>query len=905
MKKFQLLFLLMLLPLVASAYDAKIDGIYYNFNTEDKTAGVTYRYYYSSDNRNAYSGDVVIPEKVTYNEVEYSVTSIEESAFYNCYGLTAVTIPNSVTSIGNYAFNRCSGLTSVTIPNSVTSIGSYAFYNCSGLTSITIPNSVTSIGSNAFSECSGLTTVHITDISAWCEISFGNYDSNPLQYAHHLYLGDNEIKDLIIPNSVTSIGDYVFCNCTGLTSVTIPNSVTSIGDGAFSGCTGLTSVTIPNSVTSIGSRAFYNCSDLTSVTIPNSVTSIGEYAFSNTNLKKTIWLTNTPPSGYTNAKGSINYVANNQYSSLSNVKVYPFLSSIFEVDGIKYVPVSPSERTCDAIDCCYDESVKNIKIAKQVVYKGVTLNVGCINAYTCYGNNFIEQAELFNDSNIGDYAFNGCTALERITLGDKVTAIGVCAFLDCSALQSVTIPNAVTTIGQYAFSGCSKMTNASIGNAVKTINSYAFAGCTLLPKIIIPQSVTTINNSVFNGCQSLKEVIIKDRESELQLGSKYYDYTYSPLFADCPLDSVYIGGNITYNTASDRGYSPFYRNTTLRTVVITDKETEISANEFYGCTNLQNFSVGDGVKSFGDWAFSGCSSLKKLSFGSQLETIGKEAFSDCTSVTEIVSKTATPPVCSSQALDDINKWNCTLNIPQGTLAAYQAADQWKEFFFVSEGGSVVPITDPEDDPEVAVTQAVIQLGATKTMAGYSFSEALDFSGVTNGKAWIAAGFVEGNKVMLMRVNIVPANTGIIVTSDTPGAKIIAPVTTKSAYYTNMLVPILEKQTIYPTQYIDGVEYTYMGVGTISGTTQTGFVKIGASQSYGPNKSLLRVPTEYLSTAARGLDELEVVFDETSAIRNMQGVTGQDAGTAIYNLQGQRMSKPTKGLYIKNGKKYVR
>ena len=144
MKKQLLFILMMLLPMVASA-QAEIDGIYY-YLSSDNTVSVT-------SNPNRYSGSVVIPEKVTYENVEYSVTSIGGGAFSNCSGLTSVTIPNSVTSIGEWAFNNCSGLTSVTIPNSVTSIGEWAFSFCSSLTSITIPNSVTNIGSNAFYNC--------------------------------------------------------------------------------------------------------------------------------------------------------------------------------------------------------------------------------------------------------------------------------------------------------------------------------------------------------------------------------------------------------------------------------------------------------------------------------------------------------------------------------------------------------------------------------------------------------------------------------------------------------------------------------------------------------------------------------------------------------------------------------
>ena len=190
-------------------------------------------------------------------------------------------IPDCVTSIGDYAFEYCNGFTSVTIPNSVTSIGEYVFYECRGLTSVTIGNGVTSIRGYVFSNCNSLTSVNITDIAAWCNIDFEYGDSNPLRYAHHLYVNGEEVKDLFIPNSVTSIEDYAFIGCSGLTSVTIPNSVTSIGDRAFASCSGLTSVTIGNSVTSIGDFAFYDCSGLTSVTIPNSVTSIGESAFFN------------------------------------------------------------------------------------------------------------------------------------------------------------------------------------------------------------------------------------------------------------------------------------------------------------------------------------------------------------------------------------------------------------------------------------------------------------------------------------------------------------------------------------------------------------------------------------------------------------------------------------------------
>ena len=270
---------------MASAHDIEVKNaddvtIYYKYINNGTELAVTYRGDSYSSYPNEYQGNVAIPEEVTFMNRTRKVTCIGDCAFWYCSGLTSVTIPNSVTSISKSAFAGCSGLTSVTIPNSVTSIGSSAFYYCSGLTSVTIGNSVTSIGSGAFCDCSGLKKVIVKDIAAWCGIKFDDSSSNPLLYAQHIYSDeDTEITNLIIPNSVTSIGDGAFHRCSGLTSVTIPNSVTSIGSGAFYYCSGLTSINIPNSVTSIKRYAFYGCSGLTSVTIPNSVTSIGSGAF--------------------------------------------------------------------------------------------------------------------------------------------------------------------------------------------------------------------------------------------------------------------------------------------------------------------------------------------------------------------------------------------------------------------------------------------------------------------------------------------------------------------------------------------------------------------------------------------------------------------------------------------------
>lgn len=285
MKKQLLLFVMASLPLLVIAHDIEVqnaDGvtIYYNYINNGTELEVTMRGDSYSNFFGEYKDNIIIPENVSFMNRTRKVTSIGECAFSQCQSLKYITIPNSITSIGDRAFQYCTGLTSIIIPNSAMSIGDFAFDACSGLISVTIGNGVMSIGKAAFRNCSDLKNVIVSDISAWCSIKFSGFSANPLSKACHLYSDENtEIKDLVIPNSVTSIGSSAFYNCSGLTSVTIPNSVTKIGASAFNRCSGLTSVTIGNSVTSIDDYTFLGCSGLTSVVIPNSVMSIGYEAF--------------------------------------------------------------------------------------------------------------------------------------------------------------------------------------------------------------------------------------------------------------------------------------------------------------------------------------------------------------------------------------------------------------------------------------------------------------------------------------------------------------------------------------------------------------------------------------------------------------------------------------------------
>ena len=280
MKKFLLLLLLTLLPMMASADNSGYCGangrnLTWTYDEATKTLTIS-----GTGQMASYYNDISpwsdFRASIKNIIIKDGVTSIGEEAFYSCKGLTSVTIPNSVTEIGDRAFTWCTNLTSVTIPNSVTSIGFSAFNACTGLTSVTIPNSVTSIGEWAFLACTGLTSIEVESDNRFYD-SRNNCNAIIETATGKLIQG---CISTVIPDDVTSIGDWAFAFCSGLTSVTIPNSVTSIGECAFEGCSGLTAITIPNSVTSIGFSAFNGCDGLTSVTIPNSVTSFSD-AFRN------------------------------------------------------------------------------------------------------------------------------------------------------------------------------------------------------------------------------------------------------------------------------------------------------------------------------------------------------------------------------------------------------------------------------------------------------------------------------------------------------------------------------------------------------------------------------------------------------------------------------------------------
>ena len=532
-----------------------------------------------------------------------------------------------------------------------------------------------------------------------------------------------------------------------------------------------------------------------------------------------------------------------------------------------------------------------MQIGPYVTNKGVSLLVREINPYTCYKSP-ITLLEVNMEGCIGKYAFSDCDRLNSIILKEGIDTIDNYAFESCSAIQSVEIPNSVKKLGNGAFSWCSQLGRVKIGNGLTSIEDYTFAG-TALRSVTIPQNITSILDDVFVSCKNLRYVILNDGDSDLYIGHNYS----SPLFCDCPLDSVYVGRNIYYSTLSNNGYSPFYCNKSLRSVRMTNKETEISDNEFYGCANLKNVRIGNKITKIGDWAFSGCSSLDYFAFAGKVKSIGKEAFSDCTNIKKIVSLATTPPICGTQALDDINKWNCTLMVPTGALSAYQAADQWKDFFSIQEGATR---KDVDNDMDV-----------TLSSLGYAtfYDSETNYALPQGLTAYTVIG-TQNNKIVYEEVakgadrGVVPKGTAVMLKSDRMQAG------------TFTLVQTDETNSYAGENLLHGSDEAVM----TTADTECNFYKLaygaagsnmanvfgwywgaanGASFMIEGHKAWLAIPKEQ----ARKIRAFSI-DGTTTAIADLEGNKTESADNAIYyDLQGRRISQPTRnGVYIRNGKK---
>lgn len=608
-------------------------------------------------------------EITSFDELQYftGLTTIANTAFCGCQMLTSVQIPKTVNTIGSSAF-ASSGLTSIIIPNSVVTIKNSAFQDCESLSFVTIGSGVKNIERAAFIGCKNLMRVNISNLATWTQLSFGTVNgTNPLQYAKKLFLNNQEITELVIPDNVTTIGQYAFYNCSNITSMTIPSGVTSFGASAFYGCTSIASVTsyikepistgdiYPSSVydnatlyVPIGTKSLYK-NALGWRNFKNIVEMGGDngediIVFKDVNVKAICvanWDTNgdgelskTEAAAVMDLGGA--FRANKDITSFDELQYFTGLTKLF-----------------GTFSECWN--LTSIIIPRSVTHIVSTFN-------KCYR---LTSVKLPNGlTNIGSGSFNECSQLKSINIPKTVSSIESRAFTDCLSLEEVhisdlaawcmidgtlsfvtfqsfeargsfksrillngkeltgkiTIPDGVTRICDYAFYGCSGITSITLPNGITSIGNNAFRGCSGITSITIPNGVTDIGKGAFSFCSNLATISIP--QSVVYVGRSAFLRT---IWYNNIADGLLYINNIAYD----------YKGTLPANSSIELREGTIGiADDAFAGVQLNSVTIPNSVKSIGNWAFCG-SKLKSIIIPNSVTSIGSEAFKNCTSLTSV------------------------------------------------------------------------------------------------------------------------------------------------------------------------------------------------------------------------------------------------------------------------------
>jgi hypothetical protein len=446
-----------LIPDAAKAF--KVNKIYYVIKDENEcwvdqcnsdidfdTTPVSLYWEYNKD----LSGEVVIPETVTYDGVTYTVTGINNSAFLDITSITSIVLPSTVRTFGKSAFNRCTKLESINIPSGMTSIAEYAFGSCEKLKSIDLPASVTSIGAYAFWKCTSLETATLgNDVTSIGEYAFQNCALTSINLSEGV-----------------NIGESAFYNCKSLTSVDIPENASISASSIFQNCSALTNVSLPKSLTAIGTKVFDGCSKLGSINIPASLTTIGSYAFRN--------CSSLPSFALTKSMTTINASTFEGCSALATITTATPTATVAS-DDTSETNTTTTTTTRPNIIPANITTIGNSAFKNCISLAGLTLSEGL--------------------TSIDSSAFEGCSALVGYYT-EEYTNPG---------LNLVKIPDTVTTINSSAFKDCTSITNLWIGTGTATTTNSNTSGAPA--KVLRTTAPTvTIGENAFNGDTAIQSV---------------------------------------------------------------------------------------------------------------------------------------------------------------------------------------------------------------------------------------------------------------------------------------------------------------------------------------------------------------------------------------------------------------
>ena len=664
-----------------------------------------------------------------------SVTTIGEYAFYGCTSLEFVTLPNSVTTIGEKAFSNCNYVERLVIGSSVTSIGANAFNECYNLrfvgclattpptmaasnvfdndtysyASLAVPKGrksayqtanwwknfdeidelfydffkngfyYTITGSNTVEVATGATDSYSGSVTVPSSVSYNGTTYQVTGIGDGAFGACQHLTSVTIPNTVTYIGAFAFSESPLLSGIVIPNTVTRIGDSAFEGCVGLTSITIPNSVTTIAKRAFRHCESLSSVTIGSGVTSIGDEAFWGCDaLRYVTCLAVTPPvmeeedvfEDDTYNSGTLKvpkgcksaYQAANWWKNFTTIQE---LAYTFVVNGIYYA-VTGSNTVGVSNNGSGTVYSGSVTIPSSVSYGGKTYNVTSI-----------QTAAFYN------------AGLTSVTLPNTLTTIGITAFQQ-SGLTSVTIPASVTSIGSSAFAYCSLTSVTCLATTPPTMaasnvfDDFTYSNATLTVPGASLSAYQTANywknftHIQGDGSSFLLNGIYYNVTGDNTVEVTYKDATYNSYNGNVAIPGVVSYGGKSYNVTAI-GEAAFRQSEGLTSVVIPISVKEIGTDAFYYCTSLTSVVIPSSVTKIGNYAFNYCTSLTNMTIGSSVTSIGYQAFRNCPALVSVTCLATTPPTLTSTTFISSQYSSVKLFVPKRALAAYQAANYWKNF----------------------------------------------------------------------------------------------------------------------------------------------------------------------------------------------------------------------------------